>query len=49
LQAALAIEALTQAVRHAGFMVPAGLGVQEAAVLLFGHRCSRAEHQQSEQ
>ena len=35
-QAALAIEALTQAVRHAGFMVPAGLGVQEAAVLLFG-------------
>jgi putative membrane protein len=36
LQAALAIEALTQAVRHAGFMVPAGLGVQEAAVLLFG-------------
>jgi putative membrane protein len=36
LQAALAIEALTQAVRHAGFMVPAGLGIQEAAVLLFG-------------
>jgi len=36
LQAALAIEALTQAVRHAGFIVPAGLGVQEAAVLLFG-------------
>jgi putative membrane protein len=36
MQAALAIEALTQAVRHAGFMVPAGLGVQEAAVLLFG-------------
>lgn len=35
-QAALAIEALTQAVRHAGFMVPVGLGVQEAAVLLFG-------------
>jgi putative membrane protein len=35
-RAALAIEALTQAVRHAGFMVPAGLGVQEAAVLLFG-------------
>lgn len=31
---ALAIEALTQAVRHAAFMVPAGLGVQEAAVLL---------------
>jgi putative membrane protein len=36
LQAAFAIEALTQATRHAGFMVPAGLGVQEAAVLLFG-------------
>ncbi|MFM0310322.1 lysylphosphatidylglycerol synthase domain-containing protein [Paraburkholderia sp. RL17-383-BIF-A] len=31
---ALAIEALTQAVRHAAFMVPAGLGVQEAAVML---------------
>jgi putative membrane protein len=36
LQAALAIEALTQATRHASFLVPAGLGVQEAAVLLFG-------------
>jgi putative membrane protein len=33
----LAIEALTQAARHAGFMVPAGLGVQEAATVLFGH------------
>lgn len=31
---ALAIEALTQAVRHAAFMVPAGLGVQEAAIVL---------------
>jgi putative membrane protein len=31
---ALAIEALTQAVRHAAFIVPAGLGVQEAAVVL---------------
>jgi len=31
---ALAIEAITQAVRHAAFMVPAGLGVQEAAVVL---------------
>jgi putative membrane protein len=37
LQAAVAIEALTQAARHASFLVPAGLGVQEAAVLLFGH------------
>lgn len=36
LAGALAIEALTQATRHAGFLVPAGLGVQEAAVLLFG-------------
>jgi putative membrane protein len=36
-EAALAIEALIQATRHASFMVPAGLGVQEAATLLFGH------------
>jgi putative membrane protein len=35
LGAAIAIEALTQAVRHATFLIPAGLGVQEAAVLLF--------------
>ncbi|MCW3478601.1 lysylphosphatidylglycerol synthase domain-containing protein [Neisseriaceae bacterium JH1-16] len=33
---ALAIEALTQAVRHIAFFVPAGLGVQEAVVLLLG-------------
>ncbi|WP_395065894.1 lysylphosphatidylglycerol synthase domain-containing protein [Paraburkholderia silvatlantica] len=31
---ALAIEAITQAVRHAAFMVPAGLGVQEVAVVM---------------
>jgi putative membrane protein len=37
LQAAIAIEALTQAARHASFLVPAGLGVQEAAVILIGH------------
>jgi putative membrane protein len=37
LATAIAIEALTQAVRHASFVVPAGLGVQEAAVLLFGY------------
>jgi putative membrane protein len=36
-KAAVAIEALTQATRHASFLVPAGLGVQEAAVVLFGH------------
>jgi putative membrane protein len=35
-QTAIAIEALTQASRHAAFLVPAGLGVQDAAVLLFG-------------
>jgi putative membrane protein len=33
---ALAIEALSQAVRHVAFFVPAGLGVQEAVVLLLG-------------
>ena len=32
--AAIAIEALTQAVRHATFIVPGGLGVQEAGVIL---------------
>ena len=37
LGAAIAIEALTQATRHATFMVPAGLGVQEAGVMLFGY------------
>ncbi|SKC72899.1 lysylphosphatidylglycerol synthase domain-containing protein [Paraburkholderia hospita] len=31
---AIAIEALTQAARHAGFFVPSGLGVQEAVVVL---------------
>lgn len=36
-EASLAIEALTQAVRHASFLIPAGLGVQETAVLLFGY------------
>jgi len=34
---ALAIEALTQAVRHASFIVPGGLGVQEASVMLFAY------------
>jgi uncharacterized membrane protein YbhN (UPF0104 family) len=33
---ALAIEALTQAARHVAFFVPAGLGVQEAVILLLG-------------
>ena len=34
--AAIAIEAVTQAVRHIIFMVPAGLGVQEGGLVLFG-------------
>jgi putative membrane protein len=33
---AIALEALTQAVRHFIFIVPAGLGVQEAGLVLFG-------------
>ena len=37
---AIAIEALTQAVRHAAFMVPAGLGVQEVAVVLLAQMFS---------
>ena len=28
---------MTQAMRHVAFMVPAGLGVQEATLVLFGH------------
>lgn len=31
------LEGLTQGVRHLAFIVPAGLGVQEAAMVLFGH------------
>jgi len=34
---ALAVEALTQAVRHAAFFMPAGLGVQEAAIMVLAH------------
>ena len=34
---AVMLEGLTQAVRHLAFIVPAGLGVQEAALVLFGH------------
>ncbi len=33
---AVALESLTQAVRHLAFVVPAGLGVQEAGLVLFG-------------
>jgi putative membrane protein len=35
--AALMLESMTQAVRHIAFVVPAGLGVQEAGLVLFGH------------
>jgi uncharacterized membrane protein YbhN (UPF0104 family) len=35
--AAIMLESMTQALRHIAFVVPAGLGVQEAAFVLFGH------------
>jgi putative membrane protein len=35
--AALILESLTQAFRHAAFMVPAALGVQEATLVALGH------------
>lgn len=34
---AVIMESLTQALRHLAFFVPAGLGVQEGALVLFGH------------
>jgi putative membrane protein len=34
---AVALESMTQAVRHLAFVVPAGVGVQEAGLILFGH------------
>jgi putative membrane protein len=34
---AVVLESMTQAVRHLAFVVPAGLGVQEAGLVLFGH------------
>jgi hypothetical protein len=34
--AALVLESMTQAVRHLAFVVPAGVGVQEAGLVLFG-------------
>ena len=37
ISAALMLESLSQAVRHLAFVVPAGLGVQEAGLVLFGH------------
>jgi putative membrane protein len=36
-KAALALESMTQAMRHLAFVIPAGLGVQEAGLVLFGH------------
>jgi putative membrane protein len=35
--AAVMLEGLMQAARHLAFIVPAGLGVQEAALVVFGH------------
>jgi putative membrane protein len=37
LRDAVTLEAMTQAVRHLAFFVPAGLGVQEAGLLVFGN------------
>ena len=34
---AVMLEGLTQALRHLAFIVPAGLGVQEGVLVLFGH------------
>ena len=36
-KAALVLESMTQALRHVAFVVPAGLGVQEAGLVLFGY------------
>jgi putative membrane protein len=33
---ALILESMTQAIRHVAFVIPAGLGVQEAGLVLFG-------------
>ena len=34
---ALVLESMIQAVRHLAFVVPAGIGVQEAGLVVFGH------------
>ena len=36
-EAAIALESLSQAARYLAFIVPAGIGVQEAGLVLFGH------------
>jgi putative membrane protein len=35
-RAALILESMTQAIRHLAFVIPAGLGVQEGGLMLFG-------------
>lgn len=35
-KAAIMLESMTQAIRHVAFVVPAGVGVQEAGLVLFG-------------
>ncbi len=37
IEAAVALESLTQAARNLAFIVPAGIGVQEAGFVVFGH------------
>jgi putative membrane protein len=37
IRSAVMLESMTQAMRHVAFVVPAGLGVQEAGFVLFGH------------
>jgi putative membrane protein len=34
---ALILESMTQSIRHLAFIIPAGIGVQEASLVLFGH------------
>jgi hypothetical protein len=36
-RAALVLESMTQALRHLAFIIPAALGVQEGALMVFGH------------
>jgi putative membrane protein len=36
-RAAVTLESMTQAIRHLAFIVPAGLGVQEAGLVVVGH------------
>jgi len=36
-RAALVMESMTQALRNLAFIIPGGLGVQEGALVLFGH------------